>query len=230
MQPGGRVDISGLPLKLLVQQAWGVQADSIVNAPKWMDTDRYEIVAKTPSTGAPPAPNTPVDNDNVYLMVRALLADRFKLAAHFEDRPMTAYTLTAPKPKLKKADPATRTKWNDASSGPIFFNAGSSVPSRTIKFQNMSMAQLAEKLPAFAGTYIHSPVIDATELEGGYDFTLTFSLIPPAQLATMLASPPARRCGRRCRSHRRRVDFRGRRKAARAEVGRAEAAGIRPGD
>ena len=89
-------------------------------------------------------------------MLRALLADRFKLAVHFEDRPMTAYTLTAPKPKLKKADAATRTKWSD-SSGPIALN-GSSVPSRTIKFQNMSMAQLAEKLQYLGSAYIHAPV------------------------------------------------------------------------
>lgn len=192
MQPGGRVNISGLPLKLLVQQAWGVQADSIVNAPKWMDTDRYDIVAKAPSTGAQAGPNGPVDNDSVFLMVRALLADRFKLAAHFEERPATAYTLTASKPKLKKADPASRTKWSDANAnGPVFFNGpGSSVPSRTIKFQNMSMAQLAEKLQYIGATYIHAPVLDATGLEGSYDFTLTFSLIPPAQLATMLANRP----------------------------------------
>ncbi len=188
MQPGGRVEISGMSLKMLVQQAWSIQADSIVNAPKWMETDRYSIVAKMPSTGAAPAPNTPVDTDGVFLMVRALLADRFKLAVHFEDRPMTAYTLTAPKPKLKKADPASRTKWTN-SNVPIILN-GSSAPSTTIKLQNMSMAQLAEKLQALAGPYIHAPVLDATGLEGGYDFTLTFSLIPPAQLATMLAARP----------------------------------------
>ena len=192
MQPGGRVSISGLPLKLLVQQAWGVQADSIVNAPKWMDTDRYEIVAKMPSTGVQPGPNTSVDTDSVFMMVRALLADRFKLAAHFEDRPATAYTLTASKPKLKKANPATRTKWTDGGNQPIFFNGGAnSVPSRTVKFQNMSMAQLAEKLQYVGATYIHAPVLDATGLEGGYDFTLTFSLIPPAQFAkAVLANRP----------------------------------------
>ena len=189
MQPGGRVEISGLPLKLLVQQAWGVQADSIINAPKWMEADRYDIVAKAPSTGASAAPNTPVDTDSVFLMMRALLADRFKLATHFEDRPMTAYTLTASKPKLKKADPATRTKWSDTNAnGPIFFGGGAnSAPSRTIKFQNMSMAQFAEKIQFFGGTYIHAPVLDATGLEGGYDFTLTFSLIPPAQFAQLAA-------------------------------------------
>jgi uncharacterized protein (TIGR03435 family) len=188
MQPGGRVEISGLTLKQLMQQAWSIQADSIVDAPKWMDTDRYAIVAKMPGNGAPAAPNSPVDIDTVYFMLRALLADRFKLAVHFEDRPLTAYTLTAPKPKLKKADPATRTKWNNSNS-PIFFN-GSSAPSTTIKFQNMSMAQLAEKLQFVAGTYIHAPVINATGLEGGYDFTLTFSPIAPAQLANLTFRPP----------------------------------------
>ena len=188
MQPGGRVEISGLPLKGLVQQAWGVQADAIVDAPKWMDTDRYAIVAKMPGNGAPQAPNSPVDIDTVYFMLRALLADRFKLAVHFEDRPLTAYTLTAPKPKLKKADPASRTKWTN-SNGPIILNA-SSAPSTTIKFQNMSMAQLAEKLQFIAGTYVHAPVINATGLEGGYDFTLTYSPIAPAQLANLAFRPP----------------------------------------
>src|ERR1035438_9188611 len=149
-----------------------------------METDRYDIVAKTEGTGVPSGPNAPADVDTVYVMLRALLADRFNLAAHFEDRPMTAYTLTAPKPKLKKADPAARTKWSDSSS-PIVLN-GSSAPSRTIKFQNLSMAQLAQKLQYLAAAYIHAPVLDGTGLEGGYDFTLTFSPIAPTQLATLL--------------------------------------------
>ena len=191
-QTGGRVEISGLPLKLLIQQAWGIQSDSIVDAPKWTETDRYSIVAKMPASGSPAAPNAPMDNDAVGVMLRALLKDRFKLAAHFEDRPMTAYTLTASKPKLKKADPATRTKWTD-SNGPLILNGGSggSPPSRTTKFQNMSMAQFAEKLQYLAGTYIHAPVLDATGLEGGYDFTLTFSPIAPALLATLSRGPAA---------------------------------------
>ena len=39
----------------------------------------------------------------------------------------------------------------------------------------MTMAQFAERLKEIASGYIHSPVLDATELEGGYDFTLSFS-------------------------------------------------------
>jgi uncharacterized protein (TIGR03435 family) len=44
----------------------------------------------------------------------------------------------------------------------------------------MTMAQFAEKLKNIAPGYIHTPVLDATGLEGGYDFTLSFS---PAGLA-----------------------------------------------
>jgi uncharacterized protein (TIGR03435 family) len=188
MMPGGRVDISGMPLKQLIQQAWSVQADSIIGAQKWMDTDIYDIVAKVPVGDPSAQPNGGLNVDSLPIMLRALLADRFKLATHFEDRPMTAYTLTAPKPKLKKADPATRIKWTDGGSL-VNMNSGS-VPSRTIKFQNMSMAQLAESLQYFAGNYVHSPVVDGTGLEGSYDFTLTFSLIDPAQFAARQVRPP----------------------------------------
>jgi uncharacterized protein (TIGR03435 family) len=190
IQPGGRVQFTGIPLKQLMQLMWGVQPDSIVGAPKWMDTDRYDIVAKMPGNEGPAAPNTPVDIDAISGMMRALLADRFKLAAHFEDRPMTAYTLTAPKPKLKKADPATRTKFSDGSLQGGAVPIRNSTPSRTVKFQNMTMAQFVETLRTIANNYVHSPVIDATGLEGGYDFTLTYSPISPDQLATVAARAP----------------------------------------
>jgi uncharacterized protein (TIGR03435 family) len=186
MMPGGRFESSGIPLKLLMTQAWGLQSEQIVGAPKWMDTDSYDIVAKIPSQDGNAAPDT----DAVNLMIQALLADRFKLATHFEDRPMTAYTLTAPKAKLKKADPASRIKWSNENPLGLVF-AGGRVPSRTVKFQNMTMAQFAESLQYVGGTYIHAPVTDTTGLEGSYDFSLTFSVISPAQLATIARGPGA---------------------------------------
>ncbi len=38
-------------------------------------------------------------------MLQALLIERFQMKVHMEDRPVTAYTLIAVNPKLKKADP-----------------------------------------------------------------------------------------------------------------------------
>jgi uncharacterized protein (TIGR03435 family) len=55
----------------------------------------------------------------------------------------------------------------------------------------MTMAQFAEQLQTLAGPYVHYPVVDATGLEGGWDFTLSFSAIPESQLATLRLALPA---------------------------------------
>ncbi len=47
--------------------------------------------------------------------------------------------------------------------------------SRLVTVQNMTMAQFAERLQAMASGYVHAPVLDATGLEGSWDFTLSFS-------------------------------------------------------
>jgi uncharacterized protein (TIGR03435 family) len=43
----------------------------------------------------------------------------------------------------------------------------------------MTMAQFAEQLPTIGQLYFHSPVLDASELEGAWDFTLSYSPVPP---------------------------------------------------
>jgi len=45
--------------------------------------------------------------------------------------------------------------------------------------QNMTMAQFAEQLPSIGQLYIHNPVLDASGIEGAWDFTLSFSPVPP---------------------------------------------------
>ncbi len=168
IQPGGRVNIAGIPLKFLVEQAWNLTDDMLDGMPKWMDTDRYDLVAK--------APTADVDIDELWIMVRALIVERFKLTTHTEERPVTAYTLMAVKPKMKKADPTSRTKYKEGAAAdgkdPRDKNP---ILSRLVTCQNMTMAQFAQKLQAIAPGYIHAPVLDATGLEGGYDFTLSFS-------------------------------------------------------
>jgi uncharacterized protein (TIGR03435 family) len=49
------------------------------------------------------------------------------------------------------------------------------VLNRLLFCQNMSMAEFAEELTNLAYGYIFTPVLDATGIEGGYDFTLSFS-------------------------------------------------------
>lgn len=180
------VNIAGVTLSFLIQNIWFVSPEMIVGAPKWLDTDRWDIVAKVAAApGA--APRT--DLDSMIVMVRDLIDDRFRLKAHIEQRAVPAWTLTALKLKLRKADPANRTgckEGPDADGKDLrLTNPGIS---RLVTCHNMTMAQFAEQLPSIANArsalccvYLRSPVLDATSLEGAYDFTLGFSPQTAAQ-------------------------------------------------
>jgi uncharacterized protein (TIGR03435 family) len=172
VQPGGRVNIRGVPVKFLIQQAWNLNDDSLLMVPKWMETDRYDIVAKADVDGPQ------LDIDDLWGLLRALVIERFQMKFHMEDRPVTAYTLVAVKPKMKKADPNSRTKYKEGP-GADGKDPRDKTPilSRLVTVQNMTMADFGAKLQTIAPGYIHAPVLDATGLEGGYDFTLSFSAV-----------------------------------------------------
>jgi uncharacterized protein (TIGR03435 family) len=171
IQRGGRVNITGMNLKFLIEQAWNVTDDMLIGAPKFLDVDRFDIVAK-----APAEETAEVEYDDVVLMIRSLLKERFKLEAHTEDRPVNAYTLMAGKPKMKKADPASRTMFKEGPA-PEAKDPRNANPAlaRLVTVQNMTMKQFADQLQDIAPGYIHVPVLDATGLEGSWDFTLSFS-------------------------------------------------------
>jgi uncharacterized protein (TIGR03435 family) len=173
-QPSGRVDLRGYPLKTLIMLAWDVNVDMLVGIPKWVDTAQVDLIAKMP---APAAPNQGIDLDMFRPALKALLIERFKLMVHQEDRPVEAYTMTAPKPKLKKADPLMRTgcKEGPGADGKDPRTANP-MNSRLLTCQNVTMAQLAEQLQQRAGGYIHSPIQDDTGLDGAYDLTLNFAV------------------------------------------------------
>ena len=173
IQPGGRLIVQGMQLRFLIARAFAspmagpmMNSDSIVGVPKFADTDRYDITAKAPSAG-PSAPA--LDQESLVPMMRSLLVERFGMKYHMEERPMPAFALVAAKPKMKKADPNSRTNCKFLTAP-----AGAPQGSRVFVCQNTTMAQLAERLPML-GPGVSAPVFDATGLEGGWDFTLTFS-------------------------------------------------------
>lgn len=181
-QPGGRVDLSFFPMRLWLSIAWNVNvAEGIIGMPKWADSAVFDIIAKAPSS-TDLGTGLNLTNDEFVMMMRALLVDRFKLKAHIEERSVNGYALTVVKPKLKKADPASRTgcKTPDLAGGPATITDGTTITvrSRTFSCQNMTMAQFAEQLPIIAGNFIRYPALDATGLKGGWDFTLSFNLYP----------------------------------------------------
>jgi uncharacterized protein (TIGR03435 family) len=112
-------------------------------------------------------------------MLRTLLIERFQIKTHLEDRQLNAYTLTASeKPRLSKSDPSTRTRCLEGPA-PGAPDPRTRFPARNrlITCQNMTTAQFAERLIAWANGYVQIPVLDKTGLEGGYDMTINFSAI-----------------------------------------------------
>src|SRR5205823_7254398 len=93
----GRYELRKATMVDLIKTAYGVDADSVVGGPSWLESDRFDVIAKAPAGKSP---------DTVKLMLQALLADRFKLIVHMDTRPMPALVLSVgkSKPKLKESE------------------------------------------------------------------------------------------------------------------------------
>lgn len=166
---GGRLNMRNATLKDLIAMAWNVNSDRVVG-PRFVDTDHFDIIAKPPSDGTASVSVQSIDMDSMRLMMRALLADRFRLAVHNEDQPVSTYVLTAVKPKLTKADPSNRSECQNVPA------TTPGLRTRLITCQNTTMAKLPEVLLRFAPGYFRGvPIVDATGIDGPFDITLNFS-------------------------------------------------------
>jgi uncharacterized protein (TIGR03435 family) len=191
IEPGGRVRII-MTLKDLIWEAWGnLNTDRIVGGPNFMDTTVWAVVAKAPAREDSPAGwSGPVwngvDLNTMRMMLRALLIDRFRLAAHMEERQVSGYALVAAKPKLRKADPSNRRGCKDGPGAdgrdPRLANP---IASTLVTCRNMTLAQFAAELSKPTGEenpilFNFPPVVDETGLDGRYDMTINFT--PPRLL------------------------------------------------
>ena len=161
-----------------MEEAWNFQDDDrVVDAPKFLNDDRWDLIAKAPAELAGLSADNSIDYETMDGMLKALLTERFHLAAHMEMRPMPAWTLTSVKPKMKKADPEERIKCVEGPATLFDKDPRNDNPvlGRLLTCQNASMQYLAERLQYLANGYIQSDVLDSTGLESGWDFTLSFS-------------------------------------------------------
>ena len=129
---GGR----GAPLSMLLVRAFSPSFierndDLVVGMPGWAATARYDITGRQP-------PGSPA-SARLAPMLRSLLEERLKLKWHTEERPVAVYVLVAAKPKMKKADPASRTHCNQAASA-----AGSPQGTVSMICQNMPREQFGD--------------------------------------------------------------------------------------
>lgn len=184
-----QINIQGATLSMMVESFNDVSSDMIQGAPKSFSEDRWDITAKMISTdpGQPPQ----ADPATRTKLINKLLEERFKLKMHTEERVVPAYTLSAGKPKMAKADPTTRTGCYEGP-GPDGKDPRIAEPllSRLLYCRNMTMAQFADLLPQQANGYVQSAVLDKTGLTDAYDFTLSFSAFGILQESLKGSSQP----------------------------------------
>jgi uncharacterized protein (TIGR03435 family) len=148
----GRIRANSTTLGRCIRQAYDLGPHQLLGGPAWIDTDRWEIVARAESA---------IDNDDVLmLMLRRLLADRFQLAVHRETRDQPAYILEVNKsgPKLQRAEPGDAdTEMHGGRGGPA-----------TLEASRTDMNRLAELL----SSRMDRQVVNHTGLTGGFNFTL----------------------------------------------------------
>ncbi len=158
---GTRYDLRKATVLDMIRHAYGVDPDTVLGGPNWLEFDRFDIAAKAAPGSSPEA---------VRLMLQALLADRFKLVLKHETRPMPAFALSVgkAKPKLTPSNGAVNT---DCVGQPQPTN--SSVIE--VVCRNMSMKEFAMRLRAMAGDYLREPVVDATGIDGAWDLELRWN-------------------------------------------------------
>jgi uncharacterized protein (TIGR03435 family) len=190
MDPSGRVTIQHASLLTLIYQSFDIGPGKILNKPKFLDEDLWDISGKASTDSAPPLPGAASDLyiDDIKEMIRSLLTERFNLKTHSDVQPADVFALTAPNPKMKKADPANHPVCKDGP-GPDGKDPRIENPqlTRLISCQNITMAQFAAEIHTLAGGYLPVPVIDSTGLAGAYDFSLSFT--GKGKLNTASASP-----------------------------------------
>jgi uncharacterized protein (TIGR03435 family) len=145
----GTLRMRDVTLSTCIQWAYST-SQALVSGQSSLTDVHYDITAKTdPSTS----------RDQMRLMLRTLLADRFKLAFHAEKRELRAYTLAVSK---------TGIKMHPSGPGGKMFreNSATGMVARSI-----SMKELADYL----SDPLDAPLTDGTGLPGRYDFTIDFT-------------------------------------------------------
>ena len=172
--PDGHVRSHNATLRMIIAAAYNVDVDGVSGGPAWLDSERFDINAKTAPT---------LSKDDLLLMVQTLLAERFKLAIRHDKKVVQDFTLRVGKNGPKLQPPSKVDNGCSVVDG---------VPGQLhLGCHALTMRDLAEQLPQFAGGYVTMPVADLTELNGAYDFQLDWMARRPYDAAIANAAAGA---------------------------------------
>jgi uncharacterized protein (TIGR03435 family) len=145
----------------LIHWAFEMPETRILNAPAWASSTNFNIEASSDASANETMAHLGMDAGKARkeAMVRALLADRFKLKVHIETRELPVYFLVAGKGKPNLGDPQLNGTTINRGRDHLEVQGGDSV------------ALLAEELAEEVGR----PVIDKTGIVGRYDLRLRWT-------------------------------------------------------
>jgi uncharacterized protein (TIGR03435 family) len=181
LQPGGRFVAVNVAVRQLITQAYGVQSSQLVDGPDWSRTDRFDVTAR--ADGDLSLTNATGGTTSLQLMLRAMLAERFRLRVHQESRQLPIYALVlarsdkaiGPKIQVSTADCAAQTPTRGIPApGPPSFNdplkCGVRMGHGRLLAADATMAQLATGL----SNTVQRVVRDSTGLAGRYSMEMTW--------------------------------------------------------
>jgi uncharacterized protein (TIGR03435 family) len=146
----GMIVMNGQTLKGLICAAYRVKDYQVSGGPKWIEGERFDINAK--AAGA-------ATDSELKDMLQSLLADRFQLVIHHEEKIAPAYVLVLAKSGLK----ITPVEGTDGTN--------SNGKKGQLTVTGMTMPKFAETL----SRELKIPVVDLTETSGAYNFKLEWS-------------------------------------------------------
>jgi uncharacterized protein (TIGR03435 family) len=164
---GNTVSMHNTQLELVVPYAYniprGYPLEGDLNAPdswKWFDIDAV-------------APGSPTD-DEIRLMFRSLLEDRFKLRTHHETQQREVYALVLGKRKPKLREWQAGEKPLSVRGSPVPEGGVGNFSSREEPYHIAGRKVPLTKLAAYLTLLLRTPVIDKTGLLGDFDFELVW--------------------------------------------------------
>jgi bla regulator protein BlaR1 len=165
LDPGEGLRITNVPLRKIITYAYDIRDFQLAGGPGWMDVERYDITAKA-STGSLSAveANAETDKDRrarvsrVRERLRSLLAERFRLAVHLEEKERSILALRIAKGGSKLVEAKEQQGRVSTLDGHI---QGYGAP----------ISMLATQLSMAVGDIVE----DRTELAGKYDFVLNWA-------------------------------------------------------
>jgi uncharacterized protein (TIGR03435 family) len=175
-------------ISMALQVPPNVAADMVIGLPKSADSERWDIIAKLPTTGEGGAVmvngrQLPPPLSVALEMLRGMLVDQFEMKTHTENREVTVYALMVDnKPKMTQAGDSERTGCKPDPNAPKPFTNIQVM----LSCKNTSMDELAQDLPLWANAYIDHPIVDATGLQGGWDFLIGWT---PKGMLQQLQTP-----------------------------------------